>query len=100
MTCTPPSHTDEGSGEKAERVLFLMLFPLWGLDGNRIPQREIKKRAGWVRGVSGEGEGGNFPGVANAKSGDYRDQEGDANEGSGPGIGTLNAQDYIFLTST
>lgn len=66
-----------------------MLFPLWGMDGTRLPQIEIKKRVGWVGGVSGEGA--NFPSVADAKSGDYRDQESDASEGSGAGIGTLNA---------
>lgn len=36
------------------RVLFLMLFPRWGKDGNHLPQLEMKRECGEVGGAAGK----------------------------------------------
>lgn len=61
LTWTLPHHTDEGVERRMGRVLFLMLLPPWGMDGNLLPQMEIKPKE-IVVGWEGAGTGITFPG--------------------------------------
>ena len=61
LTWTLPYHTDEEVERRVGRVLFLMLLPPWGMDGNLLPQMEIKPKEIVVE-WEGAGTGITFPG--------------------------------------
>lgn len=58
---SPVPPTDTGSGEEDRKGLILMPFPLWGMDGSCLLQKEIKLTESMVGREGAAGTGLTFP---------------------------------------